>query len=138
MGKVIANAVSSGKGSPRLQRSFFSQGCHCATDQHWKNCKANPDVIVFIPVKTGKSYDRLAATKKDVRPVGHQRRTYLLQKKNTRKEYICRVCNEAMVGTGHTQFCGKRYCPNAPGQITKEEWLALRKAEAEAPMQNGI
>jgi len=43
--------------------------------------------------------------------------------KAPRKEYSCRVCNQAMVGTGHTQF---------RGQIPKEEWLALRKAEAEA------
>ena len=56
------------------------------------------------------------------------------------KEYSCRVCNQAMVGTGHTQFQGKRYCPNALGQIPKEEWLALRKSEAEtkkdAPRHN--
>ena len=29
----------------------------------------------------------------------------------------------------HSQFYGKRYCPNAPGQIPKEEWLAQRRAE---------
>lgn len=52
--------------------------------------------------------------------------------KAPRKEYTCRVCNQAMVRTGHTQFRGKRYCPNAPGQIPKEDWLTLRKAEAEA------
>ena len=55
--------------------------------------------------------------------------------KAPRKEYTCRVCSQAMVGTGHTQFRGKRYYPNAPGQIPKEEWLALRKAEADAKKQ---
>ena len=31
---------------------------------------------------------------------------------------------------GHTQFRGKRYCPHAPGQIPKDDWLALRRKEA--------
>lgn len=54
------------------------------------------------------------------------------QAKAPRKEYTCRVCKQQMVGSGHTQFRGQRYCPNAPGQIAKEEWLRLRRAEAEA------
>jgi len=35
-----------------------------------------------------------------------------------------------LVETGHTQYRGKRYCPNVPGQVPPEEWLAARKAEA--------
>ena len=48
------------------------------------------------------------------------------------KEYICKVCHKAMLGTGHTQFHGKRYCPNVPGQNPKEEWLVFIKADAES------
>lgn len=49
--------------------------------------------------------------------------------KAPRKVYACRVCNQPMATEGHTQYKGRRYCPNAPGQIPKEEWLAQRKAE---------
>ena len=48
------------------------------------------------------------------------------------KEFICIVCHKAMLGTGHTQFRGKRYCPNVPGQNAKEEWQVFTKAEAES------
>ena len=48
------------------------------------------------------------------------------------KDYICKVCHKAMVGTGQTQFRGKRYCPNVPGQNPKEEWLVFTKADAES------
>ncbi|PIK44872.1 hypothetical protein BSL78_18257 [Apostichopus japonicus] len=47
-----------------------------------------------------------------------------------RKEYSCRVCGKGMSSTGHTQFRGKRYCPDAPGQVSKDEWLAKQRAEA--------
>lgn len=46
-----------------------------------------------------------------------------------RKIYACKTCGEAMMTAGHTQYKGRRYCPQAPGQIPKEEWLALRKEE---------
>lgn len=46
-----------------------------------------------------------------------------------RRKYMCTICGEPMVSTGHSQFYGKRYCPNAPGQVPKEEWLAQRRAE---------
>ena len=46
-----------------------------------------------------------------------------------RRQYTCTVCREPMTSPGHSQFYGKRYCPNAPGQIPKEEWLAQRRAE---------
>ncbi|KAK3720983.1 hypothetical protein QZH41_018540, partial [Actinostola sp. cb2023] len=49
-----------------------------------------------------------------------------------RKTYECRVCHLPMASEGHTQYKGKRYCPNAPGQISKTEWLAQRKAEDKA------
>jgi hypothetical protein len=49
-----------------------------------------------------------------------------------RKTYTCRVCSQPMMSAGHTQFRGQRYCPNAPGQIPKEQWLAARKDEAKA------
>ena len=34
------------------------------------------------------------------------------------------------IETGHTQYRGYRYCPQAPGQVSPEEWKAARKAEA--------
>ena len=46
-----------------------------------------------------------------------------------RWQYTCTVCREPITSPGHSQFYGKRYCPNAPGQIPKEEWLAQRRAE---------
>ena len=49
-----------------------------------------------------------------------------------RRRYTCHVCGEAMTAVGHTQFYRKHYCPNAPGQIPKEEWLAARRAEKKA------
>ena len=54
------------------------------------------------------------------------------KKNKQRKTYSCRVCNQPMTSTGHTQFRGQRYCPNASGQISREEWLAARKEEAKA------
>ena len=35
------------------------------------------------------------------------------------------------IGTGHTQYFGKRYCPELD-TVSKEQWLADRKAEAAA------
>lgn len=49
-----------------------------------------------------------------------------------RKVYTCRVCNQPMTTAGHSQFRGQCYCPNAPGQLPKKEWLAQKKAEAAA------
>jgi hypothetical protein len=49
---------------------------------------------------------------------------------NERKTYTCKVCNEPMSSAGHTQFRGQRYCPFAPGQIPREEWLAERRKAA--------
>ena len=49
-----------------------------------------------------------------------------------RKICSCRICHMPMSTEGHTQFRGQRYCPNAPGQIPKEEWLAERRAEAKS------
>ena len=49
-----------------------------------------------------------------------------------RKTYNCRICGKPMKSEGHTQFRGQRYCPEAPGQIPKEEWLAMKSKEAEA------
>ena len=39
------------------------------------------------------------------------------------------ICGEPMASTGHSQFYGKQYCPNALGQIPKEKWLIQRRAE---------
>ena len=46
-----------------------------------------------------------------------------------RKQYSCRVCGNATSDPGHTQYRGYRYCPHAPGQIPKEEWLAQIKTQ---------
>jgi len=32
--------------------------------------------------------------------------------------------------TGHTNYCGVRYCPNEPGQVPMEEWLSMMKGKA--------
>lgn len=55
--------------------------------------------------------------------------------KAPRKEHTCRICNQGMVGKGHMQFRGQRYCTNAPGQTPKEGWPESRRAEAEAKKQ---
>jgi hypothetical protein len=47
-----------------------------------------------------------------------------------RKTYTCKVCSEPMSSAGHTQFRGQRYCPFAPGQIPREEWLAQKREAA--------
>ena len=52
-----------------------------------------------------------------------------LPQAQTRRKYTCTICGEPMSSTGHSQFYGKRYCPNAPGQVPKKEWLAQRRAE---------
>lgn len=49
-----------------------------------------------------------------------------------RKVYSCRICGKPMASPGHTQFRGQRYCPEQPGQMSKEEWLMLRRIEAKA------
>lgn len=51
--------------------------------------------------------------------------------KRPRKEYSCNRCKKSISGTGHTQYFGKRYCPELD-TVSKEQWLANRKAEAAA------
>ena len=58
-----------------------------------------------------------------------KKRIATLPQAQTRRKYTCTVCGEPMASTGHSQFYGKRYCPNALGQVPKEEWLAQRRAE---------
>lgn len=41
------------------------------------------------------------------------------------EEYSSRVCHKTMVGIGHTQSSGKRYCLVSTWPDPKEEWLAL-------------
>ena len=50
----------------------------------------------------------------------------------TRKQNSCQICGRVMTSPGHTQYCGQRNCPDAPGQIPREEWLEQKKAEAKA------
>ena len=40
-----------------------------------------------------------------------------LPQTQARRKYTCTICGEPMAYTGHTQFYGKRYCPNAPGLL---------------------
>ena len=49
-----------------------------------------------------------------------------------RKVYSCRICGKPMTSARHIQFRGQRYCPDEPGQMSKEEWLMLKKIEAKA------
>jgi hypothetical protein len=44
-----------------------------------------------------------------------------------KKAYSCWVCGKPITSQGHTQFRGQQYCPDAPGQLPKEEWLQRRK-----------
>ncbi|KAJ7384065.1 hypothetical protein OS493_024079 [Desmophyllum pertusum] len=45
--------------------------------------------------------------------------------KKKRMAYTCKTCNQLQSKeTGHSQYFGQTYCPNEPGQITREEWLA--------------
>lgn len=53
-------------------------------------------------------------------------------KNEQRKVYTCKKCGQPMASGGHTQFRGNRYCPNVPGQIPREQWLAARREEAMA------
>nr|CAB3262884.1 uncharacterized protein LOC100184639 [Phallusia mammillata] len=51
----------------------------------------------------------------------------------TRRRYACGKCGLAATKlTGHSQFYGHMYCPNQPGQIPLEEWLATKRAERRA------
>ena len=52
-----------------------------------------------------------------------------------RKVYTCQVCSKPMTSPGHTQYRGRRYCPEAPGQVPVAEWLQQRRAEAAATAQ---
>ena len=49
-----------------------------------------------------------------------------------RRAYVCKVCKRPEASEGHTRFQGHRYCPYSPGQIPKDEWLALKREEAKA------
>ena len=48
-----------------------------------------------------------------------------LPQTQARRRYTCRICGEPMASTGHSQFYGKRYCPNSPEQVyqKKSGWL---------------
>ena len=45
------------------------------------------------------------------------------------REYSCRQCKMPMRSAGHTQYKGRRYCPNIEGQIPFPQWLEERKKE---------
>ena len=50
-----------------------------------------------------------------------------------RMVYSCRICKKPQTKeTGHSQYFGQTYCPNEPGQIPREEWLAKKSAERKA------
>ena len=49
-----------------------------------------------------------------------------------RKVYSCRVCLQPTTTEGHAQYYGHRYCPHSPGQIPREEWLAIKRQERAA------
>ena len=45
------------------------------------------------------------------------------------KTRCCQKCHQPTGSVGHSQYKGQIYCPYIPGQIPREEWLALRRAE---------
>ena len=49
-----------------------------------------------------------------------------------RKEYCCRICSKPMSSPDHSQYRGQRYCPSLYPDVSKEEWLIQRRAEAKA------
>ena len=51
---------------------------------------------------------------------------------SSRKVYTCRICGKPMTSAGLTQYKGQRYCPDEPGQMSKDDWLALKRIEAKA------
>ena len=51
--------------------------------------------------------------------------------RKTPKPHMCKHCGKPIWSTpGRSQFSGKRYCPDAPGRISKEEWMRKRRREA--------
>lgn len=46
-----------------------------------------------------------------------------------RRKYTCTTCGLPMTSTGHSQWYGHRYCPHAPGQVPKEQWMAKQRAK---------
>ena len=46
--------------------------------------------------------------------------------------YSCAFYTLNNIGTGHSQYKGRRYCPFEPGQVSKEEWLRRVKLEHNA------
>ena len=61
-----------------------------------------------------------------------QKEAPIMQPKQPRKQYSCRICGDPMTSGGHTQFFGKLFCPNAPGAVSKEEWLSQMRQERAA------
>ena len=60
-----------------------------------------------------------------------QKRKKTKTQRKTPKPHTCRDCKMPMWSTtGHTQFRGKRYCPHAPGQMPKEDWLKQQRVAA--------
>ena len=57
-------------------------------------------------------------------------------KKMDRKVYTCKGCKLPVASAGHTQFRGQRYCPNTNSEITQQEWLQLKRAEAKTKSQS--
>lgn len=50
-----------------------------------------------------------------------------------RMVYTCKKCQQPQTKeTGHSQYFGQTYCPDEPGQIPKEEWLAKKAADRKA------
>ena len=53
--------------------------------------------------------------------------------KKQRMVYTCKTCNQPQSKeTGHSQYFGQKYCPNASGQIPLKEWLEQKAAERAA------
>ena len=46
-----------------------------------------------------------------------------------KRKYNCQTCGHSMLGMGHTQYYGQRYCPKAAGQVPQHQWLAQKRAE---------
>ena len=49
-----------------------------------------------------------------------------------RKVYSCKTCGTPASSPDHSQLRSQRYCPSLFPNISKEEWLAQRQAEARA------
>ena len=99
------------------------------------NSSASAPVVVQFSSHTSPPKERVSRTTLWRRKKSQSANPYPHGQNMIRKEYSCRVCGQAMLSEGHTQFRGQRYCPYAEGAMPKQDWLAMKRAEADAKVK---